>query len=177
MSVSVDDLRGALALLGASPELLTEGERSHLDEDGFVVLAGLLDRDHVDALRQRYDELVAIEGEQAGGEFHQEVGPFDWPIWSTRERYSTHYGPTQGNSRRLPTCSTGVRSSSVRSTGGPRYRRLVTRACTPIGPGRYSRGNTKPAILCGCLTISAPKTALPVWSRVRTGGENDPQMY
>ena len=74
MSVSVDDLRGALALLGASPELLTEDERSHLDEDGFVVLAGLLDRDHVDALRQRYDELVAIEGDQAGGEFHQEVG-------------------------------------------------------------------------------------------------------
>jgi ectoine hydroxylase-related dioxygenase (phytanoyl-CoA dioxygenase family) len=72
--VSVADLREALAQLGAWPDLLTEEERRHLDEDGFVVLAGLLDFDQVEALRQRYDELVALEGDQAGGEFHQEAG-------------------------------------------------------------------------------------------------------
>jgi ectoine hydroxylase-related dioxygenase (phytanoyl-CoA dioxygenase family) len=74
MSVSVDDLPGALAQLGASRHLLSDVERDHLDQDGFVVLAGLLDGDQVDALRQRYDDLVALEGEGAGAEFHQETG-------------------------------------------------------------------------------------------------------
>jgi ectoine hydroxylase-related dioxygenase (phytanoyl-CoA dioxygenase family) len=74
MSVSVDDLRGALAELGVSPELLSDDQRRHLDEDGFVVLTDLLDRAQVDSLRQRYDELVALEGAQAGAEFHQEPG-------------------------------------------------------------------------------------------------------
>jgi ectoine hydroxylase-related dioxygenase (phytanoyl-CoA dioxygenase family) len=74
MSVRVDDLRGALGQLGASSQLLSDDERNHLDEDGFVVLPGLLEGDQVDALRQRYDDLVALEGEQAGGEFHQEAG-------------------------------------------------------------------------------------------------------
>jgi hypothetical protein len=74
MSVSVDDLQGALARLDASPEVLTQDERDHLDDDVFVVLAGLLDRDQADAVRRRYDELVSLEGDEAGGEFHQEAG-------------------------------------------------------------------------------------------------------
>ena len=74
MSVTVDDLPGALATLGVAPGLLSDEERAHLDADGFVVLAGLLDNKEVDALRQRYDELIALEGDQAGSEFHQEVG-------------------------------------------------------------------------------------------------------
>jgi len=53
---------------------LTEGNEHRLDEDGFVLLEGLLDPDLLGALRRRVEQLFLEEGEDAGREFKQEVG-------------------------------------------------------------------------------------------------------
>ncbi len=45
-----------------------------LDELGYVVLPTRLTRDQLATLRQRYDDLMASEGERAGTEVHQENG-------------------------------------------------------------------------------------------------------
>lgn len=64
----------ALAALGVSDDLLTDDERTFLDEQGYLPLPGILDDAQVKALRQRFDELVVAEGETAGTEVHQEAG-------------------------------------------------------------------------------------------------------
>jgi ectoine hydroxylase-related dioxygenase (phytanoyl-CoA dioxygenase family) len=64
----------ALSQLGALPALLSQEERRLLDDDGYVVLPGLLGEDEVGALLVRYEELVTSEGDRAGAEVHQEAG-------------------------------------------------------------------------------------------------------
>ena len=46
----------------------------HLDEQGFLVLRGLMDTWLLRELRQRVDCLFEIEGQGAGSEFKQEAG-------------------------------------------------------------------------------------------------------
>ncbi|MCY0899189.1 MAG: phytanoyl-CoA dioxygenase family protein [Firmicutes bacterium] len=55
------------------PPLNTDVRRS-LDERGYVIFPGLVDRDWLDALRERFETLVAAEGDAAGSEVHQEAG-------------------------------------------------------------------------------------------------------
>ena len=64
----------ALAALGVSDDLLSLEERTFLDEQGYLPLPGILSDAQVEALRRRYDELVAEEGDKAGTEVHQEAG-------------------------------------------------------------------------------------------------------
>ena len=64
----------ALAQLGATADLLTDEERAQLDEQGFLPLPGILDETQVQTMRQRFDALVAEEGDKAGTEVHQEGG-------------------------------------------------------------------------------------------------------
>ena len=64
----------ALAELGATVGQLTEAEKAFLDENGYLPLRGLLSAEQVVALRDRFDELVAAEGDAAGSEVHQEAG-------------------------------------------------------------------------------------------------------
>jgi len=64
----------ALALLGVEPDLLSVDERSFLDENGYLLLDGILSEDELVYLRKRLDELAEIEGENAGSELHQEEG-------------------------------------------------------------------------------------------------------
>ncbi|MDA0334081.1 MAG: phytanoyl-CoA dioxygenase family protein [bacterium] len=64
----------ALAQLGAMPGLLTDEERAHLDEQGYLPLPGILSPAQVQTLRARFEELVAEEGDEAGSEVHQEAG-------------------------------------------------------------------------------------------------------
>jgi hypothetical protein len=64
----------ALAQLGATTELLTDEQRTRLDDQGYLPLPGILSEAQVQAMRTRFDELVQEEGEQAGTEVHQEVG-------------------------------------------------------------------------------------------------------
>lgn len=68
------DTDTALARFGATASSLSQDQRRRLDEEGFVVLAGALDPAATVALRERFDELVAVEGERAGIEVHQEQG-------------------------------------------------------------------------------------------------------
>ena len=63
-----------LGTFGASPKLLSQDDRTMLDEQGYLPLPGLIDPATVRALVWRFDELVASEGDQAGLEAHQEAG-------------------------------------------------------------------------------------------------------
>jgi ectoine hydroxylase-related dioxygenase (phytanoyl-CoA dioxygenase family) len=51
---------------------MTEIERNQLDEQGYVVLPGLLDSRFLEELRSRIEQLFAQEGENAGSEFRTE---------------------------------------------------------------------------------------------------------
>ena len=52
----------------------TDSERRQLDEQGYLILPGLMSVEQLEALRRRVDELFAEEGDNAGGEFKQEPG-------------------------------------------------------------------------------------------------------
>ena len=60
--------------LGATPELLGERQRTELEHKGYTLLPGVIDPAWLAALRQRFEDLVAAEGAQAGLEVHQEEG-------------------------------------------------------------------------------------------------------
>ena len=64
----------ALAVLGVCSTTLADEEKMRLDRDGFLPLPGILSASQIDAFRARLDDLVALEGEQAGKEVHQEAG-------------------------------------------------------------------------------------------------------
>src|SRR6516164_9286704 len=52
----------------------TDSERRQLDEQGYLILPGLMFVEQLEALRRRVDELFAEEGPRAGSEFKQEPG-------------------------------------------------------------------------------------------------------
>ncbi len=54
--------------------MLTDSDRRQLDEQGYLVLPGLMGAELLEALRRRIDELFAEEGAAAGAEFKQEPG-------------------------------------------------------------------------------------------------------
>lgn len=64
----------ALADLGVTSDLLTKDERIFLDEQGYLIIRDVLSPDQVKAFLSRLDELVKLEGEDAGKEVHQEEG-------------------------------------------------------------------------------------------------------
>jgi len=66
----------ALSELGVSEDTLSEDEKAYLDKNGYLPLEGLLSEAEADGLRQRFDELVEVEGEDAGKEVHQEAGTY-----------------------------------------------------------------------------------------------------
>jgi len=54
--------------------MLSDADRKHLDEHGYLVLPGLMSSELLAALRSRIDQLFAEEGAAAGAEFKQEPG-------------------------------------------------------------------------------------------------------
>ena len=60
--------------LGARPELLSDRQRNELRGKGYTLLRGVIDPPWLAALRERFEELMAEEGEKAGLEVHQEKG-------------------------------------------------------------------------------------------------------
>ena len=64
----------ALADLGVTSYLLTEDERKFFDEQGYLIIPDVLSPDQLKAFTARLDELVKLEGEDAGSEVHQEKG-------------------------------------------------------------------------------------------------------
>ncbi|HLH99869.1 MAG TPA: phytanoyl-CoA dioxygenase family protein, partial [Acidimicrobiales bacterium] len=63
-----------LATFGATTSTLDETQRTRLDRDGYLPLPGILSSEQVEALRRRFGQLLAAEGDQAGLEAHQEDG-------------------------------------------------------------------------------------------------------
>lgn len=63
-----------LNILGVHENTLTPSEKDLLDRDGYLPLANALSPEQVRNMVARLDELIALEGENAGKEVHQEVG-------------------------------------------------------------------------------------------------------
>jgi ectoine hydroxylase-related dioxygenase (phytanoyl-CoA dioxygenase family) len=68
------DLREALLALGVTDQTLSQEEKDKLDRDGYLPLSNILSADQIAHITKRTDELIAIEGESAGKEVHQEAG-------------------------------------------------------------------------------------------------------
>src|SRR5579871_1920140 len=64
----------ALAQLGVRDNTLTTDEKIRLDRDGYLPLPGILSAAQIARMRARLDELVGLEGENAGTEVHREQG-------------------------------------------------------------------------------------------------------
>ena len=62
------DMQRALDNLGVSPMALSVEEKRHLDELGFVQFNHFLATDTLHALREKTDQLVRTEGDEAGNE-------------------------------------------------------------------------------------------------------------
>lgn len=64
----------ALLSLGVTEHTLGQEEKDTLDRDGFLPLPGILSAQQIAHMTKRTDELIALEGEAAGKEVHQEAG-------------------------------------------------------------------------------------------------------
>lgn len=74
MANQVMNMQNALADLGVTDELLNEDEKRQLDEQGYLVLHDFIEKKHLIALQDKYEELMQKEGQNAGKEFGQEAG-------------------------------------------------------------------------------------------------------
>jgi ectoine hydroxylase-related dioxygenase (phytanoyl-CoA dioxygenase family) len=68
------DIQQALYELGVRDDTLTQAEKDQLDCDGYLPLPNIMSPELVAQIGRRVDELVEIEGEDAGKEVHQEAG-------------------------------------------------------------------------------------------------------
>jgi ectoine hydroxylase-related dioxygenase (phytanoyl-CoA dioxygenase family) len=68
------DMATALAELGVTEATLDAETAERLDRDGYAPLPGILDAAQLEAIQARLAELLAVEGDQAGLEVHQEAG-------------------------------------------------------------------------------------------------------
>lgn len=67
-------LEAVLAECAVNAQTITQQHRDELDELGFTVFHNVIDPEWLAALRQRFEELMEAEGDQAGIEVHQMVG-------------------------------------------------------------------------------------------------------
>ena len=67
-------LREALTALGVTEQILSQAEKDKLDRDGYLPLPNILSAEKIAQINNRTDELIALEGESAGKEVHQEAG-------------------------------------------------------------------------------------------------------
>jgi len=68
------NIREALYELGVREDTLSQVEKEQLDRDGYLPIPAVLTQEQVEALRERQAQLLAVEGENAGKEVHQEAG-------------------------------------------------------------------------------------------------------
>ena len=64
----------ALTTLGVTDNTLTQAEKDFLDQNGYLPLPNILSAEQIARMTQRLDELMALEGAEAGKEVHQEAG-------------------------------------------------------------------------------------------------------
>ena len=67
-------IQESLIELGATADLISDAERDALDTQGWLRLPQILSPTEVEALRLRQSDLLALEGDNAGKEVHQESG-------------------------------------------------------------------------------------------------------
>ena len=67
-------MAATLATLGVAPGTLTDQQRHHLDDQGFLVLPAVIDDLWLQSLRDRIEALYAEEGSRGGAEVHTEAG-------------------------------------------------------------------------------------------------------
>ena len=70
----MSDTTTVLADFGATKSTLTQAQSDQLDQQGYLPLPGALDAAALEALRTRFDEIVASEADRAGIEVSQEKG-------------------------------------------------------------------------------------------------------
>jgi ectoine hydroxylase-related dioxygenase (phytanoyl-CoA dioxygenase family) len=63
-----------LAAFHINESLLTAEQKGQLDEEGYLVFPNAISGEDARSLAARYDEIVAVEGDRAGIEVHQEEG-------------------------------------------------------------------------------------------------------
>jgi ectoine hydroxylase-related dioxygenase (phytanoyl-CoA dioxygenase family) len=68
------NIQQTLQQLGVRADTLTQAEKEQLGRDGYLPLSGILTPAQVAQFGARLDELVRIEGDEAGKEVHQEAG-------------------------------------------------------------------------------------------------------
>src|SRR5580704_11381591 len=68
------DMATALAGLGVTADSIDDSTRERLDRDGYAALPGVLSAAQLAAIRSRLAGLLALEGDEAGLEVHQEAG-------------------------------------------------------------------------------------------------------
>jgi ectoine hydroxylase-related dioxygenase (phytanoyl-CoA dioxygenase family) len=72
--LSIVTIQQALESLQVSPTLLSDADRTQLDEQGFLKIPDVLSTEQLTAICDRLDAILAAEGEDAGKEVHQEPG-------------------------------------------------------------------------------------------------------
>ena len=68
------DMAQSLSDLGCTPDLLTAEQYQHLDEQGYLILPGIIDDVWLKQLQECMESLLEREGPSAGLEVHQEAG-------------------------------------------------------------------------------------------------------
>jgi ectoine hydroxylase-related dioxygenase (phytanoyl-CoA dioxygenase family) len=68
------NFRECLYALGVREETLTEAEKQHLEQEGYLALPNILTPERAAQFGARLDELLRLEGERAGSETHTEAG-------------------------------------------------------------------------------------------------------
>ena len=68
------DTQQALSALGVTDQTLSQAEKDQLDRDGYLPLADILSPQQIAQMTRRIAELIALEGDDAGKEVHQEAG-------------------------------------------------------------------------------------------------------
>ena len=67
-------LTTALAALGVTATTLTPAQRAELDTQGFTVFPNVIDATWLTALRDAFEQITVVEGENAGKEVNQVAG-------------------------------------------------------------------------------------------------------
>ena len=150
---------------------MTDADRRQLDEQGYLVLPGLMPPELLERVRRRVDELFEEEGDAAGSEF------------KTRARRAAsgqlrQQGPgvrggdphPRGAGLRWPTCSGRDTSCRASTCARPTRTAPATSPCTPTAPPSPTSSATGSATRSGCSTTSPRRTAPPAWCRARTSG-------
>jgi ectoine hydroxylase-related dioxygenase (phytanoyl-CoA dioxygenase family) len=68
------NIQEALRALSVQDDTLTQEEKDQLEQQGFLLLSDILTPAETQQCSARLDELLALEGEDAGKEVHQESG-------------------------------------------------------------------------------------------------------